>query len=112
MRDYKLYLEDIRDAIKKIEKYTRGVSMRKFIKNNLIIDAVIRNLQIIGEAARKIPDSEKGRIPEIEWRRLAGLRNILVHEYFGVDNDILWDVVAHKIPELKRQVGTVLRKKK
>jgi len=112
MRDYKLYLEDILPAIRKIEKYTHGLAYQQFPKDELVLDAVIRNLEIIGEAARNLLQDIKKRSSAIEWKKLSGLRNILIHEYFGVDREILWDIVSNKIPELKKAITGSLSKKK
>ncbi len=100
-REYKAYSNDILKAISKIEKYTANMTFDDFLRNELIQDAVIRNLEIIGEAAKNLPDDIKGSYPEIEWRKIAGLRDILIHAYFGVDLEIVWDIVQNKIPELK-----------
>ena len=109
MRDYKLHLEDILQSIKKIEKYTRGADLHKFQDDELVVDAVVRNLAIIGEAAKHIPPQIKKKLPDIEWKKLSGLRNILIHEYFGVDSQILWDIVANKIPALKEKIQNYLK---
>ncbi len=112
MRDYKLYLEDILRSIQRIEKYIRGLTYRQFQKDQMLLDAVIRNLEIIGEAAGNLPQDIKKRSPAIEWKKLSGLRNILIHEYFGVDREILWDIISNKIPELKKAITGPLSKKK
>jgi len=92
-KDYKVYLEDIMQAITKIEKYTKNLTFTKFRKNELVIDAVVRNLEIIGEAAKRIPNQVKEKAPDIEWKKITGLRDILIHEYFGVDIEIIWDII-------------------
>ena len=104
MRDYKQQLDDIHLAIRKIEKYTKDLSLQKFKNNDLVIDAVVRNLEVIGEASKKIPPEIKATTPGIEWKKIAGLRDILIHEYFGVDVEILWDIIENKMPELKKAV--------
>jgi uncharacterized protein with HEPN domain len=110
MRDYKLYLDDILEATKRIEKYTKELTLEKFKKDNLIIDGVVRNLEIIGEAVKNIPTNVKDKHPDIEWKKIAGLRDILAHEYFGIDVDILWDIVDNKLPELKKEIACLLKK--
>lgn len=99
-RDYRLYLEDIREAIQRIRTYTDGMEEDDFSKDKKTQDAVIRNLQVIGEAARSIPEDVHQQTPEIEWRKIAGMRNILIHEYFGINEAIIWDIVVHKLDDL------------
>jgi len=101
MRDYNLYLDDILQAIQKIEKYIKGMDLDKLKKEDLIIDGVVRNLEIIGEAAKNIPQDIKKEHLDIEWKKVAGLRDILAHQYFGIDAEILWDIIKNKLPELK-----------
>ncbi len=110
MREYKIYLKDILEAINKIEKYINNLSFGDFAKNELIQDGVIRNLEIIGEAVKNIPDDVKKSNPEIEWRKIAGLRDILIHAYFGIDVNIIWDIVKNKIPALKGKISEMIEK--
>src|SRR5262245_45363032 len=84
-RDFEVYLEDIRQAIGKIRRYTEGLTRDAFEQDDKTLDAVIRNLEIIGEAAKIVPDSVRASYPAIEWRKIAGLRDILAHQYFEVD---------------------------
>lgn len=109
MRDYKLYLDDILQAIEKIEKYTEGLTAEKLKKEDLVVDGVVRNLEIIGEAAKNIPQDLKKKYSDIEWKKIAGLRDILAHEYFGIDLVILWDIIKNKLPELKTKVTRLLK---
>lgn len=108
MRSDKLYLSDILEAIKNIQAYIKGLSYAKVSKQRMIIDAVIRNLEIIGEAAKHISKDTKSKHPEIEWKKIAALRNILIHEYFGVDLDVLWDIIQNKLPDLKKKIERLL----
>lgn len=111
-RDYKSYLNDILDAIDRIERYTGKLSIDDFSDSNLYQDAVVRNLEIIGEAVKHIPNNLKVKYTDIEWKKIAGLIDILAHMYFGIDIEIVWDVVQNKIPELKEHVNLILLKTK
>ena len=91
-RDFEVYLEDIREAIAKIQSYTSDFTRETFAQDGRTIDAVVRNLLIIGEAAKMVPDSIRANYPKIEWKKIAGLRDILAHHYLDVDLDIVWDV--------------------
>jgi len=107
MKDDRVYLSHIRDAISQIESYTPG-GEEVFYRERIVQDAVIRNLEVIGEAARHLSDNLRARHPEIPWMRIAGLRDVLIHEYFGVRMDRVWRVVEHRLPELKRLVESIL----
>lgn len=109
MRNYKLYLDDILEATKRIEKYSKGFTLKKMEKDSLVVDAVVRNLEIIGEAVKNIPVNIKEKYPDIEWKKIAGLRDILAHEYFGVDLEVLWDIIEYKMPILKKQAASILK---
>ena len=102
--DYKLYLADILEAIRKIESYTRGLSLPEFGQDEMRVDAVMRNLEIIGEATKNIPPEIRQKYPAIEWRKIAGLRDVAIHAYFTIDLQIIWDVVQNKLPDLQRDV--------
>jgi uncharacterized protein with HEPN domain len=107
-RDSKLYLEDIRQAIDKIEVYTRQVSFNDLQQNSMLLDAVLHNLEIIGEAAKHLPEKLKTNHPEIEWRKITGLRDIVAHEYFGVSIEIILDILKNKLPGLRTTVARIL----
>ena len=107
-RDYRLQLTDILDAITFIEEITGGITVEKFKSNRLVRDAVIRNLQVIGEAVRVLPDEVKNKSVDVQWHKIAGMRNMIIHEYFGIDMDIIWNVVKEKLPELKCACNSLL----
>lgn len=98
-------------GIAKIERYTKGLSPTHFREDEKTIDAVVRNLIIIGEAARLVPDEIAERHPEIAWKKMRGLRNLAVHEYFGVDADILWETVQHELPPLAPMLRRILQER-
>ena len=98
------WLGDINEAITRIEQYTKGFSYQTFLADTKTQDAVVRNLQIIGEAAKNISAEFKRQHRDIDWKAISGMRDKLVHQYFGVNWDILWDVVANKLPHLKTQM--------
>ena len=96
-RDVRLYLEDIQLSCKKILRYTENLEFDAFILDDRTYDAVIRNLEIIGEAVRNVPDPIRVLQPDIDWRAIAAIRNIVAHEYFGIKDEIIWDVIRHQI---------------
>ncbi len=107
-RDLRLYLTDILVACEKVLRYTNGMKFEQFIADDRTFDAVIRNLQVIGEAVKSIPVDVRERNSEIEWRKIAGLRDILAHTYFQVENEIIWDVVQNKVKPLLTKVSQLL----
>lgn len=111
-RTYKVYLSDILEAIQNIQQYTENLSFEDIRKSKMVRDAVIRNLEIIGEAVKNIPDEIKSKYPEIAWRKVAGLRDRLIHRYFEVDFEILWDVITAELPDLKNKISAILEMEK
>jgi uncharacterized protein with HEPN domain len=107
-RDTGVYLEDILEAGRKIRLYTTGLSFEAFCDDSKTADAVIRNLEIIGEAVKQIPEPIRVKRPSMAWRKIAGLRDILIHAYFGVDLEMIWDVVKNKLPPLEESVSELL----
>ena len=107
-RDHKVYLEDILEAIRKIRRFTSGMSSETLARDDRTLDAVIRNLEVIGEAVKRLPEQVRNRQPDIEWKKIAGLRDILIHEYFGINVKVVWDVVQHKLSGLETTVKQLL----
>ena len=110
MRDASVYLKHIQDAIARIESYT-AQGRKAFCDNTMVQDALIRNLEVIGEAVKQLPADLRQRYPHIPWRSITALRNVLIHEYFGVDLEIVWRVVQRRLLTLKHHVGVMLRRK-
>lgn len=108
-RDWRLFLKDIYECSVRVLEYTSAMTREGFFEDRKTLDAVMRNLAIIGEAAKKIPADVRRKYPEVAWKKMAGLRDIVVHDYFGVDEDIIWDVVSNRIPELMRNIESLLR---
>jgi uncharacterized protein with HEPN domain len=109
-RDFTDYLEDILNAMEEVETFTQGMTIDDFVKDKKTINAVIRSFEVMGEAAKRIPDEIKQRYKDIPWKRVAGMRNKLIHEYFGVDTEILLVVIKEELPPLKPLVKKILDK--
>jgi len=107
-RDEIMYLRDIAESCARIQRYTQGLTQVGLVQDERTYDAVVRNLEVIGEAAKHISDNLRGQMPDIEWRKVASMRDIIAHVYFGIDNDILWDVVQNKIPRLVHSIDSFL----
>lgn len=107
-RDSSVYLEDIVTAAERIASYVEGYSRESFGGDPKTVDAVVRNLEIIGEAVKQVPIQVREQAPHVEWTKIAGLRDVLIHAYFGVDLDIVWDIVQNKVPGLARDVKSLL----
>ena len=102
-------IEDILKAIDKIDSYLGSMTLVQFTKNELVVDAVIRNFEIIGEASKNIPSSIKRLHPDIPWEQMNGMRNLLIHEYFGVDVKTVWHTAKGHLPPLKQQLDRLIK---
>ncbi len=109
-RDVTLLLDDILAAIEKIDRYVAGLDREQFLNDEKSIDAVVRNLEIIGEATRQLPDEFITQHTHIPWQQMAGLRNRIVHEYFGLDLDIVWEIIQRHLPPLRQQILPLLKR--
>ncbi len=108
-RDWKLFATEILESIGKIEKYVYALSYEEFVKDTKTRDAVIRNLEIIGEAVNQIPKNIQQKYEEIPWSQIVGLRHRLIHGYFVVDDEIVWHIIIDELPELKKKIEKVLK---
>ena len=111
LRDWAFFLEDIQESCSRVLRYTQGMTFEQFRADDKTYDAVVRNLEIIGEAAKGLPDDVRAMMPDIEWIKATGLRNIVAHAYFGINDEILWDVVQNKIPPMKAAVDGFMEKR-
>ena len=107
-KDCSIYLRHIPDAITSIQEYTKNLNQKDFYNNKLVQDAVIRNLEIIGEATKRIPDEFRLDHPQIPWKQIAEMRDVLIHNYFGVDAERVWGVVKNRPEDLRTKVSAIL----
>jgi uncharacterized protein with HEPN domain len=110
LRDFQIYVEDIIYAIDSIEEYTKELTYERFVKDKKTVDAVVRNLEIIGEAAKHIPERVRKKYHSVPWRDMAGMRDRLIHGYFGVNLDVVWKTVKERLPIVKPLVEEALVK--
>lgn len=108
-REPELYFQDIIVSIKKIESYLEGRTYEKFVNDGMAMDAVVRNIEIVGEAANNISEETKRSHPEIPWGKITGMRNKIIHEYFGIDMEILWQTIQEDLRELRQQVEAIVK---
>ena len=107
-KDPKIFLEHVLESIKEIEKHIKKISKDEFWEDIKTQDAVIRRIEIIGEAVKNLPSEFKRKYPKIEWREITGMRDKLIHEYFGVNIDMVWETIKNDLPELKNKISKIL----
>jgi uncharacterized protein with HEPN domain len=108
MKDDRLYLIHIKECIERIESYVGNTSKTEFLKSTFMQDAVIRNLQVLAESTQRLSDEAKESREDIDWYKITGFRNILVHDYLGLDLDTVWNIIANEMPTLKKAVEETL----
>jgi uncharacterized protein with HEPN domain len=106
-RPIDLLLSDMLDAIDRVLQYIEGLSFDAFSNDQKTIDAVVRNLEIVGEAANRLPDDFKEKHPEVEWHKVVGLRNRIIHDYFGIDLKIIWQIIHADLPKLRNTISRI-----
>jgi len=106
-RNIQVYIEDIFESIAKIEQYLKDTEEEKFFDDSQIQDSVLRRLEVIGEAAKNVPHDFREKYPDIPWKKIAGLRDVLIHEYFGVNFDRVWKIAKEDLPNLKEKVSEI-----
>ena len=109
-REYRFFLQDMLKACEKVGRFTKGFSVEQFQADEKTFDAVMRGLEIIGEAAKHIPEDIRRQHPEVEWRKISGFRDVAIHEYFGIDIEVVWDIISHRVPLLLGQIKAILAK--
>lgn len=106
-RDPRLYLDDILEALIKIERFVKDMSLGEFKQDARTVDAVVRNFEIIGEAAKQLPEDIRQSYPDVEWKEMAGMRNKLIHAYFHVNLEVVWKTARQRVPKLRSVVRRV-----
>lgn len=109
-RDIKIYLEDILESADLISGYVKNVDLKKFSSDVGIQDKVLRRLSVIGEIARLLPENFKEKNPKLPWERIAGMRNVIIHEYFGVKMERIWNIATSDLPEFRNEIKKLLKK--
>jgi len=109
-KDSTVFIEHISECINLIEEYIKGKTKNDFFASKQLQDSVIRRIEIIGEAVKNLPGELKSKYPGIPWKRIAGMRDILIHEYFGIDLELTWRVAKSEIPKFKKQISGIRKK--
>jgi uncharacterized protein with HEPN domain len=103
------FLEDIKEAAGKIRKYTTGMSYEQFLADQKTQDAVIRNFLVIGEATKNLSADIKDRYPGVEWKQVAGLRDVMAHGYYRIDYEVIWEIITSRLPGFRKDIGKILK---
>ena len=109
MRDPAIYVRDILEAFAAIRRFVEGMDIESFKRNDLVSSAVIRKFEVVGEAAKRVPEEVKRRYPEIPWKQMAGMRDKLIHAYFHVKHELVWETIVHELPRLEPLLRNVLK---
>ncbi len=107
-REWLFFIKDISISIKRIEDYIQGMAKQEFLEDQKTFDAVMRNLEIIGEASNHIPINIQVKYNQLDWRKMTSIRNLVIHEYFGIDNDIIWDTIQNKLDDIKFYIDLII----
>jgi uncharacterized protein with HEPN domain len=108
-RDWRLYADDIIEACDKVRRFVAGMTYEAFVADELTRDAVLRNIEVIGEAVKNLPDEVIARAPEVEWRKVRGMRDVVAHGYFGSDTKVVWSTATTKLDDLESAVRRILQ---
>jgi uncharacterized protein with HEPN domain len=111
-REFILYLEDMPQSMDRINEYLGDIDFKKFKMTYMVVDAIIRNFEIIGEASKNIPTDIQNKYPEIPWKKMYGLRNLIAHEYFGIDYEMIWEIAKNNLPQNRLDLLKVIRNEK
>jgi uncharacterized protein with HEPN domain len=106
-RDIRDYLQDILEAITDIEEFVANMTYEEFVKDRKTLNAAVRSIEIIGEASKKLPDSLKSKYPDLPWKEITGMRDKLIHAYFGMDTETIWQTIKYNIPGLKQTIQKI-----
>jgi|SRR3989344_2995700 len=108
-RNLNLFINDIMEAILSIESFSKKLNRESLSGDDLIQSAIMRKIEIIGDAVKNVPNDFRIKYPEVEWRKIAGLRDIIIHTYFDIDLDVMWEIIKRDFPRLKKQIENILK---
>ncbi|MFW5758512.1 MAG: DUF86 domain-containing protein [Bacteroidota bacterium] len=111
-RNDQIYLEDILISMERIIEYIGEKTFEEFVNDNMVVDAVVRNFEIIGEATNNVPEEIKNRHPDMPWRKMYGLRNVVSHAYFGIDHELIWEITQNNLPENIKEIKRIIDEEK